>query len=94
MTGVGFGEQGSGHAPRMAHEDDGTVAIPNDTCTMCGGSGRTNDGSECPLCKGHGYDRPVVAGRPSRTAGQSRATFRVRRWKGGCSGRAAMADTD
>ena len=30
------------------------VAVPNDTCTMCGGSGRTKDGSNCPLCQGTG----------------------------------------
>jgi DnaJ-class molecular chaperone len=36
----------------MAEDDD--IAIPNDTCTMCGGSGETKDGSECPLCKGTG----------------------------------------
>ena len=39
---------------RMADEDDGAVAIPNDTCTMCGGSGAANDGTRCPLCQGTG----------------------------------------
>jgi DnaJ-class molecular chaperone len=37
--------------------DDGEiddVAVPNDTCTMCGGSGRAKDGSDCPLCHGTG----------------------------------------
>jgi DnaJ-class molecular chaperone len=38
----------------MADDDDSTIAIPNDTCTMCGGSGEANDGTECPLCKGSG----------------------------------------
>lgn len=38
----------------MADEDHGNIAIPNDTCTMCGGSGEGNDGAECPLCKGSG----------------------------------------
>lgn len=37
----------------MTHDDD-APAVPNDTCTMCGGSGRANDGTECPLCKGTG----------------------------------------
>jgi hypothetical protein len=39
--------------PRVTHDDD-TPAVANDTCTMCGGSGRANDGTECPLCKGSG----------------------------------------
>ena len=39
---------------RMADDDDGSVAIPNDTCTMCGGSGAANDGTRCRLCKGTG----------------------------------------
>jgi hypothetical protein len=42
----------AGNPDRMAEDDD--VAIPNDTCTMCGGSGESKDGSECPLCKGTG----------------------------------------
>jgi DnaJ-class molecular chaperone len=37
----------------VTHDDD-TPAVVNDTCTMCGGSGRANDGTECPLCKGSG----------------------------------------
>jgi rubrerythrin len=47
-----FAHRVAGNRDRMADDDD--VAIPNDTCTMCGGSGETKDGSECPLCKGTG----------------------------------------
>jgi DnaJ-class molecular chaperone len=35
-------------------DEDDDIAIPNDTCTMCGGSGENKDGTECPLCKGTG----------------------------------------
>lgn len=54
VVGGGFGDQRDGHRGLMTDEDDGTVAIPNDTCTMCGGSGDAKDGTACPLCKGTG----------------------------------------
>ena len=51
---MGLRDRAIGHGLRMADEDDGAVAIPNDTCTMCGGSGVANDGTRCPLCQGTG----------------------------------------
>ena len=35
-------------------DDEPDVAVPNEACTMCGGTGRVSDGSECPTCRGTG----------------------------------------
>lgn len=50
---TGFHHQLGGHGERMTDPND-QVAVPNETCTMCGGTGARNDLAECPLCHGTG----------------------------------------
>jgi len=40
----------------------GTEGAGENLCPDCGGSGRTDDGSECPVCSGTGRVTEAVGG--------------------------------
>lgn len=41
---------------------DGTPGTGEDLCDVCGGTGRLNDGRECPTCEGTGKVTRAIGG--------------------------------